>query len=216
MSAIQMKSRSEQKAATRDRVLEAARRLFVQFGYESVTIKQIADEAGVAAGSVFTTFESKADLLAYITHEDYARVVTLSKSVLEAHADRPVEEQLLQFFRVSYATNLPQLDILRWSVANGWTGTEAVSEHTMGTIRLAQRVLRDVLQRGVERGEINPETDLTELAQMLHGLYLNNYGAAIFGAVDLEGLCKRVAKQIGILMNGVRPIRGVSSHPAND
>ena len=48
--------RDDQKAATREKVLVAARDLFNEVGYEETTIRAIAERAGVSVGSVFTTF----------------------------------------------------------------------------------------------------------------------------------------------------------------
>jgi AcrR family transcriptional regulator len=55
--------RQEQAAATRARILEAAGTLFERDGYARTTIKQIADEAGVAADTVYAVFGSKGRVL---------------------------------------------------------------------------------------------------------------------------------------------------------
>lgn len=53
----------EERRATRRRVLEAARRLFVEKGYTGTTMANIATEAGVAIQSVYKAATSKPDLL---------------------------------------------------------------------------------------------------------------------------------------------------------
>jgi AcrR family transcriptional regulator len=58
------RERAEQeRRATRLRVLQAARRLFVANGYTATTMNDIAGEAGVALQSVYNAGTSKADLL---------------------------------------------------------------------------------------------------------------------------------------------------------
>lgn len=54
---------AKEREATRRRVLEAARRLFVADGYTSTTMQDIAREAGVAIQSVYNAAKSKAELL---------------------------------------------------------------------------------------------------------------------------------------------------------
>lgn len=54
--------RTEAKAATRGKVLEAARRCFDAVGYEAATIRDIAARAGLSTGAVFANFAGKADL----------------------------------------------------------------------------------------------------------------------------------------------------------
>jgi AcrR family transcriptional regulator len=53
----------EERRATRLRVVEAARRLFLTRGYVATTMADIAREAGVALQSVYKAGQSKADLL---------------------------------------------------------------------------------------------------------------------------------------------------------
>jgi AcrR family transcriptional regulator len=48
--------------ATRERLLEAARELIEEGGYGSASVAAIADRAGVASGTVYRHFASKADL----------------------------------------------------------------------------------------------------------------------------------------------------------
>src|SRR5699024_2634643 len=55
--------RAEQAAATRRRVIDAARRLFEQEGYAATSVAAIAAEAGVVSKTVYLVFESKGRLL---------------------------------------------------------------------------------------------------------------------------------------------------------
>src|SRR5690606_8304072 len=61
--------RSQQREATRNRVVTAARELFEQNGYEGTTIRDIASRAGVSVGSVFTTFASKGEVLGEVMQQ---------------------------------------------------------------------------------------------------------------------------------------------------
>ncbi len=55
--------RAEQAAATRTRILDAARSLFVDQGYPATTLTEVANEAGVAADTVLHVYGSKKGLL---------------------------------------------------------------------------------------------------------------------------------------------------------
>ena len=55
--------RDEQAARTRGRILDAASELFLDRGYARTTIKEIADNAGVARDTVHAVFGSKARVL---------------------------------------------------------------------------------------------------------------------------------------------------------
>eukprot|EP01041_Mallomonas_annulata_P035183 gene35183-58091_t len=58
--------RALQKEATRQRVLAAARVLFDTHGYQGTTVRDIARDARVSVGSVFTTFASKGAILSEV------------------------------------------------------------------------------------------------------------------------------------------------------
>jgi len=60
------RARQADAAARRRRVVEVAHRLFVDQGYGTTSISQVATEAGVAAPTVYAAFESKAGLLARV------------------------------------------------------------------------------------------------------------------------------------------------------
>jgi AcrR family transcriptional regulator len=55
--------RARHAALTRSAILEAARRLFAKQGYAATAVRPIAEEAGVAVQTLYTTFGSKQGLL---------------------------------------------------------------------------------------------------------------------------------------------------------
>jgi len=62
--------RDAQKSLTRTRICEAARDVFNEFGYASVTLDQIAKAAGTRRSTVYNHFRNKDDILGAIA-EDY-------------------------------------------------------------------------------------------------------------------------------------------------
>ena len=77
-------ARQSQKEATRQRVVNAARELFDTHGYQGTTIREIARHAGVAVGSVFTTFASKGEILSQVMQ---ARIDPLYADKILKHGD---------------------------------------------------------------------------------------------------------------------------------
>jgi AcrR family transcriptional regulator len=66
--ATRRRARAEaERRATRGRVVDAARALFLERGYHATTMADIANEAGVALQSVYSAGKSKADLLHLVT-----------------------------------------------------------------------------------------------------------------------------------------------------
>ena len=67
--------RERHAAVTRSAILDAARRLFAQQGYAATAVRPIAEEAGVAVQTLYSTFGSKQGLLLALvdTVRDQAR-----------------------------------------------------------------------------------------------------------------------------------------------
>src|SRR5437899_1394827 len=57
-----MTRRQEAKAATRAKVLEAARTAFETLGYERATIRDMANSYGMSTWAIFASFSGKAEL----------------------------------------------------------------------------------------------------------------------------------------------------------
>ncbi len=74
--------RQRQKEATKQRILNESRRLFRSHGFE-VTVREIAQAARVAAGTLFTHFEDKRELLIAVLHEDLENVARESLDSLD-------------------------------------------------------------------------------------------------------------------------------------
>jgi len=54
-----MRITADEKAATRQRILDAAKSMFRSKGFEQTTTRDIAREAGIAAGTMFNYFNTK-------------------------------------------------------------------------------------------------------------------------------------------------------------
>jgi AcrR family transcriptional regulator len=76
---------------TRELIAEAARRLFMEHGFDAVTVAEVAREAGVSQKTVFNHFPTKEDLF-------YSRMETFADDMLEAIRNRGPEETILDAF----------------------------------------------------------------------------------------------------------------------
>lgn len=61
----------QRQTPTRDRIVEAANRLFYREGIRAVSVDAVAEEAGLTKRSLYYHFQSKDELVAaYLTHRD--------------------------------------------------------------------------------------------------------------------------------------------------
>ena len=90
-----MRVTAETKAATRQRILEAARQLFATSGFEACTTRQIADAAGIATGTLFNYFATKEAVLASLAAEAVAEAQR--DFDVRSSQDDSLEEELFAF-----------------------------------------------------------------------------------------------------------------------
>src|SRR5919109_5026315 len=84
--------RERKKQQTRELIAEAARRLFVQRGFERVPVAEIAREADVSEKTVFNYFATKEDLV-------YWRMESFEEELLATIREREPGEPVLAAFR---------------------------------------------------------------------------------------------------------------------
>ncbi|WHP16146.1 TetR/AcrR family transcriptional regulator [Cellulomonas sp. ES6] len=92
--------RERKKAETRQALVAAARRLFVERGYDDVTVAQIAEEADTAVTTLFNHFPDGKEALVFddIAGED-ERASSLAAAVRGTGSARAALEALGRFFR---------------------------------------------------------------------------------------------------------------------
>jgi AcrR family transcriptional regulator len=61
--------RQQQAAATKDRIAQAARRLFADKGFGATSMESVAVEAGVAVRTVYAAFGAKREILSFICEQ---------------------------------------------------------------------------------------------------------------------------------------------------
>lgn len=101
MIVIATKTRTTEKAkpsGTRDRLLDAAQQVFARRGLHAASVGEIAREAGLTTGAVYSNFLGKEDLfLALLERQTTARIEEI-RSLLEG--DEPAEERIQHAGRV--------------------------------------------------------------------------------------------------------------------
>jgi AcrR family transcriptional regulator len=82
------------RAATRERVVTAARDLIARGGYREAQVAAVAARAGVATGTVYRHFPSKADLFAEVFRQVSQREVDAARAAAGAVGDGPATARL--------------------------------------------------------------------------------------------------------------------------
>ena len=103
-----MRVTAQTKLETRRRILEAARRLFAQQGFESATTRDIAREAKVAAGTVFNYFPTKEAIAECLVSEAHARATEHFLNTASSHGTAlTFEEELFAHIAAGFRQMKP-------------------------------------------------------------------------------------------------------------
>lgn len=88
--------KDEQSSRSRERLVEAATRLFAERGYRDTSVQAIAEAAGISRGSIFWHFGSKEGLLSAVAESAFRRweIETLAGDVGEARGIEAVRRAL--------------------------------------------------------------------------------------------------------------------------
>jgi len=196
--------RKARKQATRERVLAAARDLFDEIGFESSTIRLIAERAGVAVGSVFTTFASKSEILSHVMLDRLDSLYAELDSVLP-HLRGPCPDRLRSVMAIHYGFEMRRPRLFAAYVACSFEWSKPKDVVAFGQNAQLKGMLRGVLEGGIVNGEVSEDADLELFIDTLLAAYGFNYRLAADKGYDAGQLTKLMDRQIGLLFDGVRP-----------
>lgn len=197
-----MTRRALAKQKTRERLLDAARRLFAERGYEAATVRDIAAAADLSTGAVFASFSDKADLFTEVIVADYQK---LSDQMAQLDLDGlSARDALLALIGAAYECHLEQLGLIQAAISFSWQRDSSAESRNRQGMKLILSLLSDTLARGVRTGELTDQLDVRLTTEMLWDCYLANYRRAIFDDWDAAALRARLSAQIDVLLAGYR------------
>lgn len=193
---------SSDSAVTRERILQAARRIFAESGYESATFQAIAMEIGLTRPAINIYFPSKSVL--------YGEVVAragdiVMDAVRVAEAAPTLGEQVLEFVRVAFRGQDADPSFAGFLVQSAMEAHHAPLDRDPAII--IERFVRDAVATAIERGELGAEVevDTDALTDTLTGVL---WGAAFQVSRRLHPDRVRADRMLGqldaILDHGVR------------
>jgi AcrR family transcriptional regulator len=191
--------RQAAKVRTRQKVLDAARGLFAERGYEPATIRDIAKGAGMSTGAVFANFQDKAELFETVLAEDMGRLADVLQSGAEGVT---VREKLNAALSAGYHETLDQLPLFQAIVARSWFQPLAAEQRARASTSRLTAIITEVLRSGVGSGELVQDADVALLTDMIWEAYLSNYRRAAYDGLSTEQLSDQIGRQIDVILAG--------------
>ncbi|EPR10339.1 TetR/AcrR family transcriptional regulator [Ruminiclostridium papyrosolvens] len=153
-----MTTRTKQAIASKNKIYKCGENLIRKYGFDAVTVEQIAKNAGVSVGTYYYYYESKMDLL----REAFNKADKYFLEEVEGKLTETVcKKRIVEFFDIYADYTLKDgIDVIKKFYT---------SENKMFIVdgRGMQNVLTNIIRAGQKNNEISNDSDPETLTKML-------------------------------------------------
>ncbi len=208
-----MNLRETKKAETRAAILQAAKTLFEDKGFDDTRVREIGVAARVSEQTVFNYFPSKDALLTQLAVDWYRGSAEWLEGQLRAMRQQPDLDRFLSSLATALNWAQGERALLRLAVPRTQHIYAAPSEHRtkqdqvfLEQFEANQRCLREIFRVLQRAGAIDPGADPAFIAECYGSLF---QGALLHWALrpvsSGEALGDRVVRALRIFLDGLRP-----------
>lgn len=196
-------SRSKKTPTPKEQeIITVAAQLFKAKGYRATTLEDIAAAVGMLKGSLYYYIRSKEELLYLVVRDPIRQAYNTLEEIVRS--DAPVTTKIAQAIANHMAVfheHYPHIAVYLHDFHNL---TQKLQQNTIETPKHYQRLWADLLQQGVDTGELRADLDVKVTGYAILGMcnwvyrWYNPEGtfsaeaiADIFTKLALEGLTRR-------------------------
>jgi AcrR family transcriptional regulator len=164
--------RETKKIRRREVIFTTATRILREQGYEKTTMDGIAQEAGVAVGTLYNYFASKSELILALVVEADERCIAACKEVIAAPPENPVEAlAAIGILQSRYSIEALDKHAWRYVLAAQASTQDAVfaRQYAWTTARLRELFV-ETLAALKARGDLTSDVDPAELGYYLKAM----------------------------------------------
>jgi TetR/AcrR family fatty acid metabolism transcriptional regulator len=159
---------AEDRAGKRERILDAAEKVFAERGFFAAKVADVAREAGVADGTIYLYFKNKDDLLVSLFE---ARMQVVNRTLAEAVAGATSPRAQLTAFVRAYlelvAAQPTAAEVLTIELRQSTKFMREYHAHGFGELL---RLLAGVIAHGQQVGELSTTVPAAHAARMIFGV----------------------------------------------
>jgi TetR/AcrR family fatty acid metabolism transcriptional regulator len=178
---------SAERGDKRDRILEAAERIFARHGFFAARVSDVAKEAGVADGTIYLYFKNKDDLLISWFESRMREVNAALATAVGAVGKRDQLRAFIQTYLQLVHDEPAAAEVLTIELRQS---SKFMKEYENPEFAAFLRMLGGIIAAGQERGEYDASIPSHIAARML------------FGMIDELALAWVLAKQPSISAGG--------------
>jgi AcrR family transcriptional regulator len=155
--------REREKSDTRDKILDAARELFVTEGYEGVSMRKVAEKIEYSPTAIYVYFADKNELFHELCREDFAR---LQEAVAVADLPKDPIERLRQIGRnyIQFGINFPNHYVFMFMTVHPVHEPDEQDREIIGNPEVdAYALLKSSVQEAISAGCFREDAQDAEL-----------------------------------------------------
>lgn len=199
-------TREEKKQQTKKAILEAAVRLFDKKGFEKTSIEELAKEAGVGKGTIYTYFQTKSEIFYAFCEEqlEFVHAELASKT----DPDAPVIEQVMTVFMGEFLHVTQNREFGRFFMQQVLfpEGTDKSRFEEVDNKWLD--LLYSIYRRAQQKNELRKDIDLLYLVGHFYALYILVVSSWYSGRIGTEEVAPGMRLLFTQALEGLAP----SSH----
>jgi AcrR family transcriptional regulator len=153
---------------TRDRLLRAAQEVIQEGGYAAASVIAIAERAGVAAGTLYRHFDSKAELFVELFHSVCSREERAVRAAAAAMDGGASAVERLEEVLATFAERALRNPRLAWALI-AEPVDPLVDAQRLSYRRRYRSLVADELRTGIEDGEMPPQDVQLTAAALVGG-----------------------------------------------
>lgn len=200
--------REREKSEVRDKILDAARELFIAEGYEGVSMRKVADKIEYTPTTIYGYFADKEDLFRQLCHEDFARLAELFQS---ASMPTDVIERVNQIGRlyIDFGLKYPNHYTLMFMTPHPAPGLDEIDQEIKGNPEVdAYAFLKYTIQQAIDEGRFREQFQDAELISQtlwaaVHGVIALHIAKSHDGWVDWRPMPERVEFMLDAVLYGM-------------
>jgi AcrR family transcriptional regulator len=158
----------EYKENTRDRILNAAQRLFEQKGYYETSMDDIVKESGLSKGAIYGYFESKEDLFESLQAGEYNRTLEQANALLSGEGSaRSKLEKIADIYFLSQDESSRKQCRMTLEFSATSLRMKPVHIKIEDQYTRVHDLLAAIIKEGIRKGEFRKGIDVDSIASLL-------------------------------------------------
>jgi AcrR family transcriptional regulator len=199
----------EQGLAERRRrqLVESARVVFAQRGFEAASISDVAKRAGVGQGTVYRYFDSKRELLDHVLDHTVERVLAAARTDARTKRAESLEEFIEQVHGIAmrlFTLTQAEPELLKLVLVEAGAIDEEVKARLLGLENALTAMMASYLEHGVRSGWLRADLDTEMVARGMNALVVPGLLFALRGEATVDRRSRYIEALVSFAVHGIR------------